>query len=213
MMTIGKLKIRRKGARRGQRGAAAVEFALVAPVFLIMMFSLFEIGWFFFSTSVVDASASTAARLVRTGQVQRWTVNPYNNNSPITSEADRAKALFDSVCRALGPLGDCDERMTVEVESFDTFTELNAATISNPPTCADATAEELAEIIFSPGDELQIIRLRICFIYNTVNPLVGFDSIGAGVDLSEGDTGRRRVITSMVFRNEPYESNLQQGGG
>lgn len=203
---LRKLKIRRLGARRGQRGAAAVEFALIAPVFLVMMFSLFEIGWFYFATSIVDASGSTAGRLIRTGQVQRWTVNPYNNNSPIANEADRAQAVFDGVCLTLGALGDCDERMTVEVESFATFTALNAA--NNPPTCADATPEELADIVFSPGGELQIVRLRVCFIYNTVNPLIGFESIGAGVDLAEGETGARRIITSMIFRNEPYERNL-----
>ena len=207
-MAMRKLRIRRSGVRRRQRGAAAVEFALVAPVFLVMMFSLFEIGWFFFSTSIVDASASTASRLVRTGQVQRWTVNQYNNNSPINDEADRAQALFDGVCQTLGGLGNCDDRMTVEVESFASFAALNAA--ANPPTCADATPEELADIIFSPGGELQIVRLRICFIYNTVNPLIGFERIGAGVDLSEGDTNRRRVITSMIFRNEPYERNLEE---
>ena len=200
-----KLIIRRLGARRRQRGAAAVEFALIAPVFLIMMFSLFEIGWFYFATSIVDASSSTAGRLVRTGQVQRWTVNPYTSTA-IANEADRAQALFDGVCQTLGGLGDCGQRMTVEVESFPSFIALNAA--NNPPTCADATPEELADIIFSPGGELQIVRLRICFIYNTVNPLIGFHSIGAGVDMAEGGAGTRRIITSMIFRNEPYERNL-----
>lgn len=208
---MGKLKIRRSGVRRRQRGAAAVEFALVAPVFLVMMFSLFEIGWFFFSTSIVDASASTAARLVRTGQVQRWTVNQYDGNSSINDETDRAEALFDAVCRTLSGLGDCDQNMTVEVESFASFAALEGAA-DNPPTCADATPEELADIIFSPGGELQIVRLRICFIYRTVNPMIGFEHIGAGVDLSEGDTNRRRLITSMIFRNEPYERNLSEEG-
>ena len=205
-MAMGKLKIRRSGVRRRQRGAAAVEFALVAPLFLVMMFSLFEIGWFFFSTSIVDASASAAARLVRTGQVQRWTVNQYDGNSSIDDETDRAEALFDAVCETLSGLGDCDKNMTVEVESFSSFAALNLA--DNPPTCADATPEELADIIFSPGGQLQIVRLRICFIYRTVNPMIGFERIGAGVDLSEGDTNRRRLITSMIFRNEPYERNL-----
>lgn len=203
-MMMSRLKIKRLGGRSKQRGAAAVEFALVTPLFLIMMFSLFEVGWFFFATSVVDASSSTASRLIRTGQVQRWTVNPYNG-SAISNEDDRAQALFDGICRGLSALGDCDEKMTMEVETFTSFSDLAT---SSDPTCSDASASDLADIVFSPGGELQIVRLRICFIYNTVNPIVGFDSIGAGVTLSEGDASTRRLITSMVFRNEPYERNL-----
>ena len=32
-----------------RRGSAAVEFAIIAPIFLGMMFSMFEIGWFYFA--------------------------------------------------------------------------------------------------------------------------------------------------------------------
>ena len=38
---------RRSGAG-DQRGAAAVEFALVAPGFFALLFSIFEAGYFFF---------------------------------------------------------------------------------------------------------------------------------------------------------------------
>ncbi len=57
---MGEVKVVDKngGARREERGATLVEFALVAPVFLMMFFGLFE-----FSRYVAtDVSVSTAAR-------------------------------------------------------------------------------------------------------------------------------------------------------
>ena len=56
---------------KDSRGSTAVEFAIVAPVFLMVMFSIFEVGWFFFANSVVDATVGDAARRIKTGQVQK----------------------------------------------------------------------------------------------------------------------------------------------
>ncbi|MEX0644116.1 MAG: TadE/TadG family type IV pilus assembly protein, partial [Parvularculaceae bacterium] len=53
-----------------RRGSSAVEFAIVVPVFLALMFSMFEVGWFYFVNSVVDAAAINVARYIRTGQAQ-----------------------------------------------------------------------------------------------------------------------------------------------
>ena len=192
-----KARVRRVGFRRDQRGSAAVEFALVTPIFLVFMFSMFEIGWFYFTNSILDASTTSAARLVRTGQVQGW-----------SGTADEVKQrLFNEVCDTVDLWGDCNTRLTVEVETFASFADMFPAT---PPTCADAPPSNLAAIPFEPGGELAIVRVRICLLYDTVNPLIGadFKTLGNGVSLSEGDTGTRRLISTLMFRNEPYERNV-----
>ena len=170
---------------RERKGSAAVEFAIVGPVFLAMMFSIFEIGWHYYVTSIVDASATNAARLIRTGQIQE-----------ATSDADlQYDLIYDEICDVLQHFGACEDRLTVEVETFTSFTDL--ATPSTA-TCADATDAEKNAISFTPGGELEIVRIRICFIYNTINPAVG-------LNLSEATrTGQRALISTMIFRNEPY---------
>ncbi len=55
---------------RDRRGAAAVEFAILAPLFLALVFSILEAGYFFFVSSAVDQATARAARLIRTGAVQ-----------------------------------------------------------------------------------------------------------------------------------------------
>lgn len=173
---------------RDSHGSTAVEFAIVAPIFLMLMFSIFEVGWFFFANSVVDATVGDAARLIKTGQVQK----------SFGDEEDKYNDMYDNICRVVSVFGGCENRLTLEVDTYNTFAELAAD--NTPAVCADAPPDDVAAIPFNPGDELQIVRVRICYIYTTLNPAIG-------VNLSEPGTNKRRLISTAIFRNEPYELN------
>src|ERR1700674_1936102 len=56
--------------RRNRRGSAAVEFALVAPVFFALLFAIIETGIMFFANQVLESITQNAARQVPTGQAQ-----------------------------------------------------------------------------------------------------------------------------------------------
>jgi Flp pilus assembly protein TadG len=183
-------KIRRR-FRSDRRGATAVEFAIVAPIFLFVMFSTFEVGWFYFANSAVDASISDAARRIKTGQVQK----------SVLDDEQKYDRIYDQICNVVEAFGGCENRLTIEVDTYTTFAELAAD--STPMTCADAPPEQLDLIPFNPGDELQIVRVRVCYIYTTLNPAIG-------ITLAEEGTNNRRLISTMIFRNEPYELNNQE---
>lgn len=185
---LSRLKRRRSGFRSDQSGSTAVEFAIVAPVFLAMMFSTFEVGWFFFANSVVDASVGDAARLIKTGQIQR----------SVGDDTDKYNALYDGICDVVTSFGGCDARLSLEVQTYDTFAALAADT--SAATCADSPPDALAAVPFLPGEELQIVRVRVCYIYTTLNPAIG-------LNLSETGSNKRRIISTAIFRNEPYERN------
>lgn len=175
---------------RGEGGSVAIEFSIVAPVFLALMFSTFEVGWFFYVNSVTDAATDQAARLVRTGQLQE--------NDDLTTAEERFDFLYDEVCDVLEILGDCSTHLTMEVQTFTDFAALAAATA--PMVCADSPPDDVAAIPFDPGADLQIVRVRVCMIYNTVNPAIG-------ANLAEGDDGQRHLISTVIFQNEPYSTN------
>lgn len=176
-------------AIRDRSGATAVEFAIVAPVFFTVTFATFEVGWFYFVNSQVDAAQLEAARFVRTGQAQ---------------EAGFDKdEFFDAVCPKLAVLGDCDTRMTVEVQTFATFAALAADT--SPTVCADAAPSELAAIAYDPGLDNQIVRLRLCFIYNTINPTIG-------INIADTAGTKRKLYGGSIFRNEPFSRNQSYQG-
>lgn len=48
--------------RSGERGGAAVEFAFVLPIFLLLVFGTIEYGWYFHSEQIVTAAAREGAR-------------------------------------------------------------------------------------------------------------------------------------------------------
>lgn len=169
-------------------GTAAIEFAIIAPVFLMLMFSMFEVGWFFYVNSVVDASVGDAARLIETGQIQKST----------GTDAQKKAAMFNQVCRIVQHFGDCNERLTVDVRTFPSFSALAAAT--DDAVCADASDSEKDAIPFDPGSERAIVRVRICMIYTTLNPAIG-------VNVSEAGSSNRRLVSQSIFRSEPYLTN------
>lgn len=171
-------------ALRDRKGSAAVEFALVAPPFLALMMSTFEVGWFYFAASQVDAATIETARLVRTGQVQK-------------ADFDK-QDFFNEVCPNVQIFGDCDETLTVEVTVFNSFAELAAD--NAPVVCTNDDPSEIAALAFEPGTDNSIVRLRVCLLYKTINPTIG-------VNVSETADGKRRVFGTYIFQNEPYSRN------
>lgn len=165
-------------------GSTAVEFALVAPAFLALMFSIFEVGWFYFVNSQVDAATLNAARLIRTGQAQE--------------QGFGKQEFFNAVCPPLRIFGDCADKVTVEVEKFPTFASLAADT--SPAVCRDDQPSDISAIPYEPGSDSDIIRLRICLVYKTVNPVIG-------VNVADADGETRRIYGTFLFRNEPFTRN------
>lgn len=53
---------RRTPSQRKRRGAAAIEFALLLPVFIAILFGIIEWSWFFFQQGNVIASVRDALR-------------------------------------------------------------------------------------------------------------------------------------------------------
>lgn len=183
---------------KSQSGAAAVEFALVFPLFLAMVFAIFEVGWFYFVTAVVDTATDDAAREVFTGALQRWEQNPVTGDD-IGTDEQRAEAFRDFICDLVGNVDrSCDTSLTVELRVFDDFQELAAD--ETDPVCADADTDALANIAFVPGDANAIVRMRVCLLYETVNPLIGDDAFG-GVG---GINSPARIVSTYYFVNEPF---------
>jgi Flp pilus assembly protein TadG len=170
---------------RDRRGATAVEFALVAPVFFALVFSIIEAGYFFFVNSAVDQAAAKAGRLIRTGQAQSVA-------TPITREA-----FFNEICKVIDIFGDCNTQLTVDVSRYNTFAAL-AADLS-APTCRDADQAMQDAIPYAPGAEREIVRVRICYLHKSINPALG-------LNLKQAPDGSRKMISVTIFRNEPFNS-------
>jgi Flp pilus assembly protein TadG len=56
--------------RRNRRGSAAVEFALVAPIFFALLFGIIETAIVFFASQVLETGVQDSGRLLYTHQAQ-----------------------------------------------------------------------------------------------------------------------------------------------
>jgi hypothetical protein len=79
----GEAAVRSTNIWRDQRGASAVEFALVAPVFFLMIFGIVAVGFLFWTQVGLPHGAEMAARCA-TANPSRC---PTNNSGAITSYA------------------------------------------------------------------------------------------------------------------------------
>ena len=166
-----------------RRGSSAVEFAIVAPLFFALIFSILEAGYFFFVESAVEAANAKAARLIRTGQAQ-------------TNSISR-DAFFNEICDVVKLFGDCNQRLTVDVARFSSFAQL-AADTSNP-VCRDADPADVDAIPYQAGAAKDIVRVRVCYMHKSFNP-------GLGLNLERASGGAVKMFSTTIFRNEPYDS-------
>lgn len=91
--------------RRDRRGSAAVEFALVAPMFFALLFALLETGLVFFAGQLLETGVQDGARLMYTSQT--------------LSAADFKAA----VCARPSLLMDCS-KIDIDVRSYDPGTAI-----------------------------------------------------------------------------------------
>ena len=168
---------------RQERGAAAVEFALVAAPFLALLFGIIELGLLFMGSVTLDNATQAAARQVRTGQV----VSPSTPSGKETSKA----AFRDSICNNMGWMkGDCLTNLVVDVR---TFTQFKDVTYNNP--IQNGTFNP-GQTTFDTGGPSQIVLVRAYYPWKLYVPLAS-----GALD----KTGGKTLLTSVTtFRNEPY---------
>ncbi len=174
---------RSRGFGAADEGASAVEFALVLPIFLALTFSILEAGYFYFVESAVEAANAKAARLIRTGQAQ-------------TTALSR-DAFFDEICKVVDIFGDCNTQLTVDVTRYASFAALAADLAA--PVCRDADPADVDALPYNAGGAKDIVRVRVCYLHKSFNP-------GLGLNLEKTNAGALRMISTSIFRNEPYES-------
>jgi Flp pilus assembly protein TadG len=101
--------------RRSERGAAAVEFALICVPFIILIFGLIQYGWYFYVSSTTSGAASNVARRLEVGDC--WT-NPQalqlaQQESPYVTSLTITDATGAPVTLATAVPGETQIKVTV----------------------------------------------------------------------------------------------------
>ncbi|QPF92691.1 TadE/TadG family type IV pilus assembly protein [Bradyrhizobium commune] len=174
---------------RGNRhGSAAVEFALVAPIFFGLLFAIIETALVFFSGQVLETITQNSARVVLTGQAQSGSVTACAVSGVA---APCTQATFKTyVCTQIPALFNCNS-LYVEVTSFSSF---SAVTL---PTHLDAACNFDTNMTYSAGSAGDIVVVRLFYQW----PLF---VTGLGYNIGCGSTSKRLLVATAAFKNEPY---------
>jgi Flp pilus assembly protein TadG len=176
--------------RRNRRGSAAVEFALVAPVFFALLFAILETAIMFFASQVLETVTQDAARTILTGQAQSGGVCQVAGVSTPCTQG----AFFTYVCSQLPALftgGATCPNLYVDVESYPAFTNV----VINSQISASNTF--INNMQYSPGGPGAIVVVRVFYQWQMF-------VTGLGYNISNLAGSKRLLVATAAFRNEPY---------
>lgn len=174
--------MRRALRRQGRDGAAAIEFAMVAIPFFLMIFSILELGMVFVLDSVLETATTETGRLVRTGQAdqQKFTAARFQ------TELCSRMALFKS---------DCVKRATVDVRVIPQFAA------PNPPDPITDGGIDPTKAIYDGGQPGDLILVRVWYVHPLATPLLNQATSRVG-------PGKVLLQSATAFRNEPWTKAL-----
>lgn len=162
--------------RGDSRGSTAVEFALVALPFFLMIAGMVETGYVAFKAAVMEGATREAARQVRTGVVQ--------------GAGDAGARFQQEFCPNLIGLFPSQD-FYFDVRNFADF-----AAITLPAPVFDAAGIP-TNVQFSPGGANTVVTVRVIHVHAFITPLIG--------SLMGGGDGTLPLISTTVMRTEPFE--------
>jgi len=171
------------GLVASRRGATAVEFAMVAFPFFMLLFGVLELGLLFMASTAIDAATTGVARQIRTGQFQ-------------ASASNSAVDFKTAVCNGMSWIStaDCMTNMSLDVRTFPNF-----AAISVTPPVKNGAIDQ-TQLTFDAGASCDIVLVRAFYPWTLLAPVLepGLPNLGAN---------KRLLTTAVAFRNENWKAN------
>ena len=177
--------LRKTGSRMradGRKASAAVEFAMIAPVFFILLLGIVENGVIYFAGSTLQYATDNAARYVRTGQAQA---------------ASTTQAQFRTrICNDIAPLLACNGNLQIDVEAYSGYSSANFVTATDVSGNLKNTLNN-----YQPGTACNVVLVRSFYTWSIITPVLS-------QCLTNMTTGKRLISATAAFRNEPFTSGV-----
>lgn len=165
------------GFWRDRRGVGAIEFALLALPFFLMLFAVFETSVVFVAELTLGQSVDRVARKLRTGEIQQAE----------TSEADFRK----DICNGAVLIFDCS-KLKVDLKVYTKFSDVPSP--SSPVSNGDVSGSGFAYQLAGPK---QISALRVYYKWPVVTDIMQ-------AFLSDMSDKTHLLFAGAAFQAEPY---------
>jgi Flp pilus assembly protein TadG len=177
--------------RRSRRASAAVEFALVAPIFFALLFAIIETALIFFASQVLETITQDSARIIATGQSQSGQIAVCAD--PVLGAQPCTQATFHTyVCNQIPTLFSCSG-MYVDVESCPSASGFSCVAFNSQISNGTFTNN----MQYTPGGPGYIVVVKLFYIW----PLF---VTGLGYNIANLSGSQRLLTATAVFKNEPY---------
>lgn len=161
--------VRRGKKRSRERGAYLVEFALVFPLFLLLVMGIVELGRYFFVQHTIQFATREGMRLATVGT----RLNDQSGHA-MTREASVIQRIKEKSAVAIDPT-----RLSIYIYPV-------AADFSDPANWQDLPPDA--------GISLQYMRIRTRYTFRFVTPLIGAFFPTGGVQIEAQTTYRNEVF-------------------
>jgi Flp pilus assembly protein TadG len=178
---------------RNDKGATAVEFALVAAPFLALLVALLQTAMVFFAARMLDEITEEASRYLLTGQAQTASMNA----SQFRTHVCTGDPVLTQLVSALFTCS----KLLINAQSYSSFAAANTNdpiagfNVSNQPVDSNGNVMTMS---WAPGNPGDIVVLQIMYQWPVVGGPLGFSLA------SPNNNGNRLLMSTAVFKNEPY---------
>jgi Flp pilus assembly protein TadG len=170
---------RAKRLLRDERGAAIIEFAMVAATFLALLFGSLQIALIFFAQQSLETAAEATTRQIMTGQVQH---------------ANMTSAQFKTAaCNNLPTFFKCANLM-IDIRTASAF---SAASTAMPTLTYDAHGNPTNAWSYDVGGAGSIVVMRLMYVWPVLPGPLNFNLANQG-------SSKRMLMATSVFKSEPY---------
>lgn len=164
--------------QKDEEANATIEFVILVPVVMWMVFSVIEAGWLSTQQTMLNRGLNLAVRDLRIGRRSNPT----------------AELIKQDICDYAGILRDCMSTLTLELVT------LGDPIGGNSAVCVDRADPVAPVVTFDPGGHItqDIMVARACFVVDPLLPGAGF-----GAALPKDPTGGYHMVSFSAFVNEP----------
>lgn len=172
------------------RGATAVEFAMVATPFFVLLMAIMTIGTQYLTLHFLEHGVAEASRKLRTGEAQKAGL----------SLGDFRKLVCDSA----GSIIACDNHLVIHIRSSPTFAGLspvtNCVTDGNLTPSAGGGSDGIRT---RTGDASTAVMVSACYHWEMGSRL--WEMLWRLVSPTPATQGKMILSAATAFRSEPFE--------
>lgn len=168
-----------------QRGAVAMEFAILALPFFTLIFAIIETSLVFLGAQILDSAVDDATRLIRTGQASEsgYTISNFRT----------------AVCNGLYGMFTCSN-LKVNVSVVSNFASATTTSpVASGSNCTSSSCPWTLTEAYSSGSGCSVMLVQVYYKWPMVVRL-------PGLNLYNLADGTRLLGSVRVVRNEPFGS-------